>query len=779
MSTLSLKHNAVFVCFPGLIILIFGMLALHSTVSLIRSTSGEYQKHKDYINIVIEFQNDYYDFTERLKTHLSDNGKNSAREIKKEFSSINDDFVLLRKTYSGYGANSHINTNAEHFDNAHMHYVIGQGLKNIARDLMLFEQTQKPNDKKTLKAKLEKDVHETYQVVFNYQKSILQSHKNLDLYDAYRNKELWLYWSVILMGLTGFILVLLNGQKLQELRTLSTERLNAFDTMQKRLAALEMAKDGFLMVERDEKLTYINKSLEKMLGLQEGSRESYYNKDWREIFAPDDARKMDEHALPMLRETGHWMDMFEITNRDGHIVYTEMSATLLPDGGMIGTIQDISARHKAEMDKNDMEAQFYQAQKMEAIGRLAGGIAHDFNNILAAMNGYAEFLIDDLDKGSEQQKFAENILSAGNQAKDLVDQVLTFSRLGDSVQEAVNVVSVINEARIMLDATAPKTIELVTNIPSDTIPIFANATKISQIIMNLCVNAIDAMDNEHGELGMRVERIASEEIDEPDILKEALPTPDETPLVRISENSAMSTKLILGHVVKGSPYAKISISDTGTGMSRTVMEHVFEPFFTTKSVDEGTGLGLATVHGVIVSHSAMLVINSELGKGTTFDIYIPELQIEDKAGLPQNNKHDHAGDNTLASHAQKRILVVEDQDFVLKMTMSMLERMGFEAHYAVNGLDGVEIIRENPGVFDLIITDYNMPKMSGLEMTQQIFLDHPDLPIILLSGYSEEKIQDLLKDHPSVKAVLKKPVEKDKLEKTIKGVFDAGKIGAS
>ncbi|MGH1455649.1 MAG: hybrid sensor histidine kinase/response regulator [Alphaproteobacteria bacterium] len=762
------KNNAFFVYFPGLVILVFGMLALHSTVSLIEARASLQKKHYTYINSALMFQNDYYEFSELVNARLSGDDHNNFDIIKEEFSNINDDFFALRKVYMNEASDiEKVNP-----DNAHTLYLIGQGLKDIAATMILYEQVKGTNEEKGEENHLKGEIYKTFKIIFSSQNLILKKHRDIIDSEEFKIKELWLYWSVIFMGLSGFVLVLLNGQKLQDLKSLNTERLKTFDTMQKRLAALEIAKDGFLMVEADGTLTYFNKSLEQMLGLQENTRELYYNKDWREIFTKEDSLKMDEHALPILREKGHWIDTFEITRRDGSVVHTEMSSTLLPDGGMIGTVQDISARHKAEMDKNDMEAQFYQAQKMEAIGRLAGGIAHDFNNILAAMNGYAEFLIDDLDEESDQHKFAQNILLAGTQAKDLVDQVLTFSRRSDSVQEPVNIVSIINEVRTMIDATIPKSIELTTNIPSYSIPIFANSTKISQIMMNLCVNAIDAMDGGHGELGMFIEIVNSDDIDEVAIHKNEFPNPKETPLVRIYEETPLRTKLILGHVAKHMSYAKITVSDSGTGMSKQIMEHVFEPFFTTKSVDEGTGLGLATVHGVVVSHIGMLVINSELGKGTVFEIYFPIYKSNADQELDDNNV-DHEEVSYLEGFdTQKRILVVEDQDFVLKMTMKMLDRMEHEAHYAVNGMEGLDIIRENPDAFDLIISDYNMPKMSGLEMAQQIYLDFPDLPIILLSGYSEEKIQELLKDHPSIKAILRKPVTKEKLEKTIKMVFD-------
>ncbi len=202
-------------------------------------------------------------------------------------------------------------------------------------------------------------------------------------------------------------------------------------------------------------------------------------------------------------------------------------------------------------------------------------------------------------------------------------------------------------------------------------------------------------------------------------------------------------------------------------MSRVIMEHIFEPFFTTKPVDKGTGLGLATVHGVIVSHKGAMVIESKLGSGTCFDLYFPLSEDVAIIGVKPNENDFKQGEMP----ERKNILLVEDQENVRDMVITMLERMGYDVSFAVSGLDGLDIVREAPDKFDLVITDHNMPKMTGLEMVQQIHIDLPELPFILLSGYSEDKLQDIINDHPAIKMVVRKPVSGDILGKKIQAVI--------
>ncbi len=596
--------------------------------------------------------------------------------------------------------------------------------------------------------------------------ALSKSTNNDILWSSFENQEMWVYWAIYAVGLCGFVLIILNTNKLKRLEKLNCEKIETLGLLENRLAALDVARDGIFIMDSKDSVSYVNKSFCKIIGMDEDKREFLVGKTWQDIFSASDYEIIEEDILPELYEDGFWVGDFQIYRDDGTSVYTEMSITRLPDGGLIGTVQDISYKKKAEQEKKDLEDQFYQAQKMEAIGRLAGGIAHDFNNILAAMNGYAEFLVDDLDENAEQRKFAENILQAGMQARELVDQMLAFSRHSDSAKNTIDLVKSVNETLSMAAVTIPKTIELESNINIDEAVITGNPTQISQLIMNLCVNAQDAIEDEHGKLSIYMDLVEPESVGIDNVIRSELPDPKDPPYLRIDDIDAGRSRLVLGHICKHNKYVKLSISDTGTGMSRVIMEHIFEPFFTTKPVDKGTGLGLSTVHGVLVSHQGLMVIDSTLGQGTCFDLYFP--LIGDATTSNNNSKTKISSNN---GNVSGHILLIEDQENVRNMVLKMLERMGYETSYAVSGLDGLDLIRENPSKFDLVITDYNMPIMTGLEMINQIYEDLPDLPFIILSGYSAERMQEIIDDHPAIKAVLRKPVTKDMLSDNISGVL--------
>jgi len=583
-------------------------------------------------------------------------------------------------------------------------------------------------------------------------------------------KERWLYWSVLLMGLSGFVLIVLNTDKLKKLKQANEEKKDSLVLLENRLAAMEATRDGIGLIDGEGNLTYMNPALMSLHDILVENFDQYIGRPWEQLYMHKDPEvqearlNIQRKVMPELRKNGYWQGETPIARKGDEIVNAELSLTLLPDGGFIGTVRDLSERIKTDKEKKELESQFYQAQKMEAIGRLAGGIAHDFNNILAAMNGYAEFLTDDLEEGSPQHKFALNILQAGRQARDLVDQMLAFSRRKQSTKETLDIIVPVHETLSMLKATLPKTIEVETQIDVSHAPIDGNANQIAQVIMNLCVNAKDAIEDDHGVLRLGLNIIRSDEYDFPEPLVDALPEASVVPPVKIDEPGPASTRLVLGQLVRDRKYVCLSVEDTGCGMSKLIMEHIFEPFFTTKPVDKGTGLGLATVHGVVTGHQGAMTIHSELQKGTRFDILFPmaEEDIEEK---PVDREEE------LLQQGSGNILLVEDQDSVRDMMISMLERLGYKAESCASGLEALDFLRENPDQFDLVITDHNMPKMTGLELVQQIHIDMPDLPFILLSGYSQEKMKALMQDHPAIKEILRKPVSKQVLSHKIQAVL--------
>ena len=506
-----------------------------------------------------------------------------------------------------------------------------------------------------------------------------------------------LLWSV-------FMLVF-EGRSQKNHAQLLQEHQAAHDLLGNRLMAIEASQEGIAIINPDGELTYMNNALFMIYGIPQEAEDQFIGESWLKLFPENYAQKVRDNIIPALEKEGFWQGPLDIDlEEDGHR-WLDISLSRLPDGGLIGTTRDVTERLKNEKDKKHLEEQFYQAQKMEAVGRLAGGIAHDFNNILAAISGYAEFLEEDLKEGSEQQKYAKNILAAGREAKALVDQMLAFSRRKASAKEPVDIVLSLQETVNILKASLPKTIEIETDFEAPKAVINGNASQIMQAFMNLCVNARDAIDTNKGEIRIGVSLEFSDEFPFPDAIWDHLPGTQEQPPTWIEDLEAGKTRLVLGHVAEGLPYVRLHLSDSGCGMSRVVMEHIFEPFFTTKPVNKGTGLGMATVHGVIVGHQAAMIIESTLGQGTTFDLYFPADEKMVISAAVATKKSGSAETADLDSHTGAQILLVEDQDNVREMMMGMLTRLGYEAEDCATGLEALDLLRENPGKFDLVITD--------------------------------------------------------------------------
>lgn len=548
-----------------------------------------------------------------------------------------------------------------------------------------------------------------------------------------------------------------------------SEIMDAMNTSNRRLAAIEAAGDGIGMVDREGCLTYINRALMNLHGITDELLGEYIGQPWENLYTPEGKEDIHQKVMPHIQQYGHWKGEAAIRRTDDKVVMAEMSLTLLPDGGLIGTARDITDRKKSEKEKEQLQKQFFQAQKMEAIGRLAGGIAHDFNNILASMLGYAEFLIDDLDPASKQHHFARQIMQGGRKAQHLVEQILAFSRRKETNRAAIDMGEAVNETAAMLRATLPPMIMLDVQITPQNVEINANATQISQILMNLCVNARDAMTDERGELKVTVDRMRGADFQYPSCISDAVPGINYTPETQFASSDSDATVLLVGTLSRNDEYICVSVADTGCGMDRQVMEHIFEPFFTTKELDKGTGLGLSTVHGLVAGHQGALVVRSTPGKGTRFELYFPAAA---RSLSPVENMTEEEGASSrMPVAAGKHILLVEDENTVREMLTHMLRRMGCEVNCCQAGDEAIDHLRENPEKYDLVLSDHMMPNMTGVELAQEIHVDFPDLPVVLISGYSPKKLEDAMAINPSIRAVLKKPVTGKKLRETVENIL--------
>jgi len=422
--------------------------------------------------------------------------------------------------------------------------------------------------------------------------------------------------------------------------------------------------------------------------------------------------------------------------KDGRTITALMSAVLirLKDRPHILTItRDISELKSAQKEREQLKTQLIQAQKMEAIGTLAGGIAHDFNNILGAIIGYAEMALYDTRQDSMEHYNIDQVLKAGHRAKDLVKQILAFSRKSEQAKQIISLTPVIKEALKLLRASLPTSIEIKHNIESNLDAIFADPTQIHQVMMNLCTNAGHSMTDTAGILSVSLQNIDLN-------AKAAASYPD----------------------LNAGPYVKLSISDTGDGMDAATMDRIFDPYFTTKAQDKGTGMGLAVVHGIIKGHGGSIQVDSTPGQGSRFDILFPIMErqmvseTEELKALPTGSEC---------------ILLVDDEDTLIDLGKNMLKKLGYRVETWTRPVEALESFRADPHKFDLVISDMTMPSMTGDILTTQLRQIRADIPIIICTGYSE-RINDRRAEELGIQDLIMKPFTIRRLAKTVREVLD-------
>lgn len=378
---------------------------------------------------------------------------------------------------------------------------------------------------------------------------------------------------------------------------------------------------------------------------------------------------------------------------------------------------------KSQEHRKGMEKQLHQAQKMGSIGTLAGGIAHDFNNILGIILGYAELVLLEAPNNDTLNKNVQQLIQAVDRAKKLVKQILTFSREGDETPKPLDVNPIVKEVLEMLRSTLPTTINIQHYIQKEALTVLGNPTEFHQILMNLCTNAAQAMQGKAGIL-----RVELKEIESP----------------------------------SGLSYLQLTVSDTGDGIPPDILERVFDPYFTTKKPGEGTGLGLAVVHGIVKRYGGGIKIDTKPGKGTTVTVKIPLIDVELKPkevllqDIPTGNE---------------TILLVDDEEALLGTFQKILEQMNYTVITVDNSPGALEIFRKTPSRFHLVICDMTMPQMTGIQLAGELLSLRPDLPIILCTGFSE--FADAKKAKAvGIKEFLMKPFSKRALAVTIRRVLD-------
>ena len=398
-----------------------------------------------------------------------------------------------------------------------------------------------------------------------------------------------------------------------------------------------------------------------------------------------------------------------------------------------GANQDITLRKRAEEEKLKLETQLRRSQKLETIGTLAGGIAHDFNNMLMPIMGYADLALTNLEPSDPLVNDLNEILNGAKRAKELVSQILIFSRQLEQERKPIDLQLIITEALRLVRPSIPTTIEIRQIFDGSCEKIMADAAQMHQVIVNLCTNAFQAMEKNGGILTIQLKQ------------------------VKIDEQTA---KYNINLTEK--EYAQLTIKDTGVGMDPVIQERIFEPFFTTKAVNEGTGMGLSVVHGIVTSHRGEILVSSESGKGSTFQVYIPVIRSEEN--VVKKDTESMPGGN-------EAILIIDDEDIVGKVLKRMLDRLGYTVILSNNCPDALENFRHHKISCNLVLTDLTMPNMTGLEFAKQLHTLHPNLPVILMTGYGEHISREIQK-HFNIKEIIGKPIAIRDLAEIVRCVLD-------
>ncbi len=507
-----------------------------------------------------------------------------------------------------------------------------------------------------------------------------------------------------------------------------TEQKKAEAERTRLMSAVEQAAEMFVITDTDGIIQYVNPAFEQITGypvkeavgsnpriLKSGKQDTaFYRRLWHTILSGSS-----------------WQGRMTNRKKDGSFYIEEMviSPVFAPGGEIVNFVavkRDLTSTIK-------MQETLHQVQKMESIGSLAGGIAHDFNNILFPIVGLSEMMLDDFPPESMQRQNIQEIFRAGTRGRGLVQQILSFSRQSEHQSIPVHIQKILKEVLKLCRATIPADITISKDIQTDCGPVMADPTQIHQIAMNLITNAYHAVETAGGTISLQLTEMGVNQTDDP---VEALAP---------------------------GRYAMLSVSDTGTGIDPAVISKIFDPYFTTKEKGRGTGLGLATVYGIVKSYGGEIRVFSDFGKGTTFHVYLPLLE---KAQEPETEK-----ETTPLPTGTEHILLVDDEKPIVHLEKQMLERLGYQTTCFTSSRDALAAFKTDPTRFDLVITDMNMPHVTGMQLAKELIAVRADICIIICTGFSER----INKDKAAaigIKGFLMKPVIRSKLAAMVRQVLD-------
>ncbi|MGE5339858.1 MAG: PAS domain S-box protein [Candidatus Omnitrophota bacterium] len=513
----------------------------------------------------------------------------------------------------------------------------------------------------------------------------------------------------------------------------SLERRKANESLKVQKTYMEelfnSSPDAIAVLDNNDGILRINREFINLFGFTE---EEAVGKNINSLIAPGDLKEDAITLTQHISTPDTILDVERIRqSKSGGRIHVSIRGKPILLGSdqlaVYAIYRDITNRKKSEEDRIRLEEQLRQAQKMEAIGNLAGGIAHDFNNILAVIMGYTELTFEKLPNGSRMKTNLKHVLSAAEKAKEMVKQILAFSRKDERKREPVYLAKIMVEALQLLRSTLPTFIEIRSHIPKGLGPVLANSTQVHQVIMNICTNAAHAMMEKGGVL--------------------------EIALSEVTLNGEAIDKKVL----EPGKYQVMSFSDTGCGIEPTIAARIFEPYFTTKGQSEGTGMGLAVVHGIVKSHGGDIAVESEVGKGTRIRIFLP---------ITEERVSEHKDSSLALQEGSGRILLVDDDPGLVEMGKLMLESMGYYVVIQNNSVDALETFRTGPDLFDLVITDQTMPKMTGDQLAVAIKDIRPDIPILLCTGFSERINEENFKSR-GIDAFVMKPIVRKELARLV------------
>jgi len=576
-----------------------------------------------------------------------------------------------------------------------------------------------PDDLEFVMEQAQKKQEGTEDVVTHYSYSMLTKSGKVKWVDQYSK-------TITFGGKTADLITIIDIAERKQAEEALQESEEKYRSM------MEAMKDAAYICSPELRIEYMNPAMIDRVGRDatgEICHKAIYDMDEKCSWCIIDRIQKKEHVE------------YEVADPKDNRYYSITNSPIFHSDGTVSKLSifhDITEVKMMEKERIAIEAKLQQSLKMESIGTLAGGIAHDFNNILSSVIGYTELALDEVDINTVLADNLQEVYTAGIRAKELVKQILAFARQATEEIKPVQVNLIVKEALKLIRSSLPTTIEIRQDIESHSL-IMGDPTQVHQILMNLCTNAAHAMEEEGGVLDLRLTDVQLD-----------------ADFTKIHDD------------LKPGDYLKLSVTDTGFGISPEVMSSIFEPYFTTKAPGEGTGMGLAMVHGIVKQYGGKIMVESEVERGSTFNVY-----------LPVTKKHviEKSYQTEVLPSGTEGILVVDDELPIANIYRRILQSLGYRVTIRTSSVEALELFRSKPNDFDIVITDMTMPNMTGDKLAAELMKVRPDVPVVLCTGYSKRMSEETASSS-GIKAFVKKPIGKTDLAMTVRKVLDEAKGSA-